>query len=428
MKEAIYIKYIYSSCIITKTPDISILHDPWFTEGIYDGSWYQFPKVQNPIKSIGNVDCIFISHIHPDHYDSNFLIEYFKFYGIKKVLIADHLPNHLAGKMKSDGIEPTILKDKIVLGKTSIEIIPHKTGSISDIDSSIIIKYQSTNNKSHCIVNCNDIFYDEQFFLKVKNVSKEVDILLCGFTGAGPYPQTYFDSFDPQIRIEADNKKLAFFEQYKNIINLIDAKVNIPFAGKYILGGKLSHLNEFRGVSDPVEVLNFDPKAIVLSDNGGEIDTDRLLPNSTRSIPYDLNKIKNRINEIKNSQMDYERLFNLNFLHKFPIERLLFIASQKAIIKSECNEDYFFCIHLPKEKVAIINANKNTSKNIYFENNNNTLPFPRSEIFIDTRYLFGLLTHIYHWNNAEVGSLFETRRFPNVFNRKAQSFLNYLSV
>ena len=51
MKEAIYVKYIYSSCIITKTPDISILHDPWFTEGIYDGSWYQFPKIKNPISS-----------------------------------------------------------------------------------------------------------------------------------------------------------------------------------------------------------------------------------------------------------------------------------------------------------------------------------------------------------------------------------------
>jgi UDP-MurNAc hydroxylase len=428
MKEAIYVKYIYSSCIITKTPDISILHDPWFTEGIYDGSWYQFPKIQNPIQSIGDVDLIFISHIHPDHYDSNFLIEYFKLYGVKKVLIADHLPNHLAGKMKSDGIEPTILKDKIVIGKTSIEIIPHKTGSISDIDSAIIIKYHSINNKSNCVVNCNDIFYDEQFFRKIKNVSKEVDILLCGFTGAGPYPQTYFDSNDPQIRIEADIKKLAFFEQYKNIINLIDAKVNIPFAGKYLLGGKLSHLNEFRGVADPVEVLNFDPKAIILSDNGGEINTDNLLPNSTRSISYDLHKINNRIDQIKHLQMDYERLFNLDISYKLPIERLLFIASQKAIVKSECIEDYFFCIHLPKEKVAIINANKNNSKNIYFENNNSNLPFPRSEIFIDIRYLFGLLTHIYHWNNAEVGSLIETRRFPNVFNRKAQSFLNYLSV
>lgn len=56
------------------------------------------------------------------------------------------------------------------------------------------------------------------------------------------------------------------------------------------------------------------------------------------------------------------------------------------------------------------------------------LPAPRSEIIIDPRYLFGLLTNVYHWNNAEVGSQYYTRRSPNVFNRKAQSFLNYLSI
>ena len=58
MVDGIEVKYIYSSCIVTETPDIKILHDPWFTDGIYDGSWFQFPKVEDPIKSIGDVDII----------------------------------------------------------------------------------------------------------------------------------------------------------------------------------------------------------------------------------------------------------------------------------------------------------------------------------------------------------------------------------
>ena len=108
-KDAINVRYIYSACVITTTPDLSILHDPWFTEGIYDGSWFQFPKIDKPLDSIGDVDYIFISHIHPDHYDPYFLKEYFKKFGTKKILIADHFPNHLAGKMRADGIDPTIL-------------------------------------------------------------------------------------------------------------------------------------------------------------------------------------------------------------------------------------------------------------------------------------------------------------------------------
>ena len=76
--KSISVRYIYSACVVTTTPDVSILHDPWFTEGIYDGSWFHYPKVSDPLSSIGNVDLIYVSHIHPDHYDSAFLKTYFK--------------------------------------------------------------------------------------------------------------------------------------------------------------------------------------------------------------------------------------------------------------------------------------------------------------------------------------------------------------
>lgn len=207
LQEAISVKYFYSACIKTITPDISILHDPWFTEGIYDGSWYHFPKIDNPLASIGNVDFIYVSHVHPDHYDSKFLKSYFNSYGVKKVLIADHSPNHLAGKMRADGIEPTILKEKITIGNTTIEIIPHKTGSISDIDSAIIVKYKSKDQKIHCVVNANDIIFDDEMREKLKSNAGNVDILLCGYTGAGPYPQTYFDTSDPDLINESNKKR-----------------------------------------------------------------------------------------------------------------------------------------------------------------------------------------------------------------------------
>jgi UDP-MurNAc hydroxylase len=428
IEEAINVRYIYSACVITKTPDLSILHDPWFTEGIYDGSWFHFPKVENPLESIGDVDFIYISHIHPDHYDSDFLKKYFKKYNTKKIFIADHSPNHLAGKMRADGLAPTILTDKLTIGNTTIEIVPHKTGSVSDIDSAIVIKYQSSRNNLHCVVNANDIIFDESMHSRLKLVANEVDILLCGYTGAGPYPQTYFNSTDSQLIIEAKNKKFAFFERYKTLVKTIDAKVNIPFAGKYILGGKLVGINDFRGVADSVEVLEFDEKAVVLADNGGEINTSNLIPTHIRTNKYEQREIEKRIEEIKNMRMDYERLIDAEEILQLPIKRLLISASHNAVSKSECDEDYYFCIGLPNEQVAVINANKNVSRSLSIVEKSSYLPFPRSEIIIDPRYLFGLLTNIYHWNNAEVGSQYETRRTPNTFNRKAQAFLNYLAI
>jgi hypothetical protein len=209
---------------------------------------------------------------------------------------------------------------------------------------------------------------------------------------------------------------------------MIDAKVNLPFAGKYILGGKLFGLNDYRGVADPIEVLDFDKKAIVLADNGGEIDTGELRPSLTRNEKYDDREKNERIEEIKTVQMDYERLFVAEEIGQLPLKRLLTSASRNAVSKSECDEDYYFCITLPNKQVAIINANKNDTKSLSFIEEFVPLPTPCSVITIDPRYLFGLLTNVYHWNNAEVGSQYLTRRTPNIVNRKAQAFLNYLTI
>ena len=92
---SISVRYIYSACVVIETKDVKILCDPWFTQGAYDGSWFHFPLLRNPIDKIGNVDIIYISHIHPDHYDPKFLKKYFNVYGEKEIVIADFKNNFL---------------------------------------------------------------------------------------------------------------------------------------------------------------------------------------------------------------------------------------------------------------------------------------------------------------------------------------------
>ena len=104
------------------------------------------------------------------------------------------------------------------------------------------------------------------------------------------------------------------------------------------------------------------------------------------------------------------------------------MAAKKAKEISKYSADYFFVIQLPEGEFAVINLNISNSAPLYFISEIPDDLRPRSEIYIDPRYLFGLLANVYHWNNAEVGSQFATRRVPNVFNRNVQSFLNFLSV
>jgi len=383
--------------------------------------------VHDPLDTIGDVDIIYVSHIHPDHYDPSFLKKYFDRFGEKQVIIANHRKNYLNGKMKGDGIIATILEDDLIIRETTIAILPHDNGSSSSIDSAIVIKFKEE-NRTHCVVNANDIIFDDDMRKKLKQAAGEVDILLCGYTGAGPYPQTYFDLSDPQIIEEAKNKKNHFFERYKTLIDDIQSKINIPFAGKYILGGKLARLNYYRGVADPVEVLGFDNRAIVLADNGGWISTADLIPHGVRKDPYARDLIDQRIRDISSLKMDYERLIAEDEVYQLPLKRLLAAAARNACAKSECERDYYFCFHLPSDEYAVINASRNHAESVKYVTDEEDLPLPRSVVDVDPRYLFGLLTHVYHWNNAEVGSHCTVRRTPNELDRSAQSFLNFLAV
>jgi UDP-MurNAc hydroxylase len=427
--KGIELKYIYSACVITTTPDVRILHDPWFTEGIYDGSWFHFPKVTDPFESIGDVDLIYISHIHPDHYDPKFLKRYFDQFGIKEILIANHEPNYLARKIAGDDLKATILKKKIEIGMTSIEIFPHQTGSDSDIDSVLVLKYKDE-YRTHCLVNTNDVVFDDLFRKKIKeSAGEEIDLYLGSYTAAGPYPQTYFEENDPNLKRESERITDHCLKIYKENIDFFKAKKNLPFAGKYLLGSKASHLNFSLPAIDPISVKLFDNNAVILKDDGGFINTQDMVASGIRTNPYHQDAIIQRIDEVKLNKMDYEKLIDAKEIHQLPLKRLIHMAANKAIKKSEIAEDYYFYISLDEKEWAVININNtNTLPKVTFEKNIAKKRLPRSEIYIDPRYLFGLLTHIYHWNNAEVGSNYTTRRYPNKFDRRVQNFLNFFTL
>ena len=64
--------YKYSACIKICTDNLTILCDPWFGTA-YEGTWTQFPRCKNIVDFIGDFDMVYISHIHPDHYDADTL-------------------------------------------------------------------------------------------------------------------------------------------------------------------------------------------------------------------------------------------------------------------------------------------------------------------------------------------------------------------
>jgi UDP-MurNAc hydroxylase len=422
---AISVQMIYSACVVIKTPDLTILCDPWFTDGIYDGSWFLYPTHDNPMSIIGDCDVVYISHIHPDHYDPTFLRQYFAEFGSKPFIIAERTPNYLAIKLKQDFRNSELITKRLSRGNTNVNVYPHETGSNSDIDSAIEVELERS-GEYHRVINLNDCLYDKEFLSEIKE-HKRFDICLAGYTAAGSYPQTYFSVDDPELEIESENKKKKMLDRYLETTKIIGAQVNIPFAGQYVLGGKLTKLNRFRGVVDATEVLNLEPHSVVLEEYGGTIDTSNLSVFRGRFTPHSDLQLENRLNEIAIRKMDYE--FDSCLKPDFEqIYDALAISETNARRKSECTDDYFFVFIFNDELNLAINANQKGAGGVWKVRNASEVGEPRSEIYIDRRYLLGLLTKQFHWNNAEVGSQYGTRRIPNKFDRGVQRYLNFLAV
>ena len=425
------VKYIYSACLEIDCNGFKILTDPWFTDGVYDGTWYQFPKI-DPFDFISKPDLIYISHIHPDHYDAIFLSKLIEKYGEIKILIPDINPNYLLFKGKSDGLELLPIRH-YKNDKVEIFIEEQDTGSIADIDSALIIKELSTGN---VLLNLNDCIYDQSHTDKlngiIKNIGNKLDLLALGYTGAGPYPQTYISLDDERDLLvsEADKKKQNFFERYKQYTQTFKAHYNLPFAGEYILGGKHHYLNDYRGVADAYEIKSIDDKAVVLL-AGGEIDlvTDKIT--KERDALYNIQDIKDRINDLKEIPYDYEKEIFLP-IDKINFMRLLKTASLKAHQKIETDEEYHFIFSILDKDGQIklrfdLNIQDNSITQIQLDDEIRHSEF--SEIRMDYRYLYGLLTTVYHWNNAEVGSHYFVNRYPlNNFKRSVQSYLNFFTL
>lgn len=426
-------RYIYSACVVVETPDCRIVSDPWFTQGAYDGTWWQYPVIENPIEKIGPADIVYISHNHPDHYDPLFLRKYLDAYPAARVVIPKFSNNGLHRKMVYDGFKPEVVTD-LSVGDTRMRIWPNRFPEMP-LDSAMIICHGDD-----VIVNVNDNRIDEEqisALLEFAN-GRRVNLLMAPYTGAGPYPQTYFFTTEAERLEAAKLKEAKFVEVFRQFMAHFNPIRALPFAGKYYLSGRLAHLNNTRGVIDPVDLLKLLPKdyaekVIVLSD-GGDAYYDTITDTATalRTEKYSAEDLQDYLKEISRIKFDYEHeIIPGPARHSFPIPELLRTAVGLAKKRYKApnvplvafrllDSETVYLLHIEKEDVQKITRDE------WRHQENNHPHFV--EIDIDERHFFGLLTRLYRWNNAEIGSLYYCRRVPEVYEESFYSFLILLHV
>jgi UDP-MurNAc hydroxylase len=417
------LRYIYSACTVVETKDLTLVSDPWFTPGIYDGSWFQYPPIKDPVQAIGPADVIYISHIHPDHYDAAFLRSYLAVYPQVKLLIGETTPNYLLNKMRVDGFSPEVAST-YRRGDTECFILPNHGYETDNIDTALVIR-----RGGQSIVNMNDNPFDGQQIEQIRALLPEgnATLALLPHAGAGPYPQTYC-MHERTLLEKADKKKQQFLTLFTRYVEALRPQRIIPFAGKYWLGGPLSRLNATRGLADATEAAALFPdRAVVLADGGkAYLDLDTLQASAIREAPYEEGQIETYLNSIEFKGYDYERELQPLPRHALPLAVILPSAYRNAMAKAALPQNYWLCLKCPQLTEYFV-LNISQQEGISRMKDCASLQ-PRCEMFVDDRYLFGLLTRLYHWNNAEIGSQFICLRVPDTYNPQVQQFLNRFQV
>jgi len=406
----IKITHHYSACVTIETPDVKILCDPWFTDGIYDGSWFLYPKPENePIEA----DVIYISHVHPDHYDPVFLKRKFP---KTPIIIQDRDPNYLAMRMKADGLNFRIFKCGY-FGETKVYILPD-FGTLWNIDSVLIVQH---GNES--VLNMNDCNAGEEFLQTIRKLAPDLTVALINQAGASAYPQVYYDVNDPALEVASKGKSKLFLNRYLGIGEFFDAKINVPFAGQYLLGGKLYYLNPYRGNADDVDVHAYGSSSVVLSE-GGTIELGTLSCNRVRVGRIDTDNMAKYALSLSSQSYRYEREGGYVVPEHYYLEKEAFDnAMKKSPVKPEVHiciklvdQNKWICMLPSKNKFQVFDSVEDIS--------------PRWEAYPDPRLYYGLLTKKYYWNTAYVGSLYPIRipeRLP-ISDTEVTAFLNYFQA
>ena len=144
-------EFIANACgIFTGCKGSKILCDPWIVNGVFEGSWCHATRLKTTFQDFKKIDAIYISHLHPDHFDER----NFNFNNNIPIIVLDHEPNFLIKKLINLGYKNLIkIKNNETTNFKGFELtmfspfaknifIDTNIGNL--IDSAIIINCQNT--------------------------------------------------------------------------------------------------------------------------------------------------------------------------------------------------------------------------------------------------------------------------------------------
>tara|TARA_Y100000590_G_C15670250_1_gene995983 strand:- start:204 stop:1544 length:1341 start_codon:yes stop_codon:yes gene_type:complete len=227
------IKFINHASVLISHGDIKILSDPWYTGPVFHNGWRLLHEIEEKkiLNILKEVTHIFISHEHPDHFNTSFFLNQ----DIKDILIKKNIEilfqytkdKRVFNFLNKNGFNIREYKsnEKIDLGKAlQAKIIKHDF-----YDSSLILETPDLK-----ILNLNDCPMREvQQIKKFKKKHGPFDVLLTQFS----YAAWKGGKNNKVYREKAAEEKLETIEKQATILN---CKSIIPFASFVYFSNELN--------------------------------------------------------------------------------------------------------------------------------------------------------------------------------------------
>lgn len=407
-------EFIGNACGIFHGSDgTQVLCDPWIVDGVFEGSWYHYPPLKTTLADLQRVDGIYLSHIHPDHYDER----HFAFPKDIPIFILDEPLHLLEKKLRATGYQNLAVipsghthsfrEFNITLFAPFTKHPFHDAEVGNVIDSAMVIECEGVTALN---ANDNTPSVDSCGLLEAR--FGEIDLAMLNYNAAGPYPACFnnlslADECREHARILRRN-----IEHMAEIVKALQPRFVLPFAGAYVLGGKLAEKNAHLGTctwDECAEILQpmIDSPVVTLRERDV---FDLAGAECFRSAPLDLVEMRSYIKKIGRRPYDYE-----NDPEPDGVQLITDVFTARMRMGA---------------RMGKLGINIRSAVTLCWGDDEAKLTQGEGELrcTLDSRLLRRILDRKAHWNNAEIGCHIEFDRRPNVYEPDVHTALQFLHL
>jgi UDP-MurNAc hydroxylase len=419
-------EFIGNACgIFTGKEGTRVLCDPWIANGVFEGSWYHYPPLSTSPEDVLNVDAVYVSHLHPDHFDERF----FNFDKNIPIIALEHGHNFLRKKLLELGYNNLVLiKDgeTVAFKEFAITLFApftrnnfHEAEVGNLIDSAMVIECSGVK-----AFNANDNTPTPESCVELQERFGNIDLAMINYNAAGPYPGSFTNLSEAEKRSEHDRILDRNISYMHNLVETLAPRMVLPFAGAYILGGYLSRLNDYLGTTTwdvcaqklneigltSTEVVRLREHDVLNIESG---------TSSPEYVPLSAEHLKEYIQQVSSDKYPHEFDEVPNSAQIIADLEAASDRMRQRMTRAGISSDRTVTIDVDGKPIQIHPT---------FSPETDLQATPRLACTLDLRLLRRILDRASHWNNAEIGCHVEFNRVPNEYQPDLHTALQFLHL